>query len=103
MSKAKVGQRWGRVDFSKDKFKSGDYKVRASMAFSMLNQEKSFTGKTIPTIREELGDPDGFYFTDMYPAYLIDLKEDDSWQIVFLLDRNYKVSELILHKNCCDK
>lgn len=52
-----------------------------------------------------LGDHDGYYFSDMFPAYMIHrgkTREEKSWQIVFLLDRKQRVSEVVVHKNCCD-
>lgn len=103
MTKAKTAKKWGQEPFNADRFKNGDEKVRASMAFSILADPKPFLKKDVLEIRKILGDPDGFYITDKFPAYIIQLSEQESWQIVFLLDRQDRVSEVIVHKNCCYK
>lgn len=105
MSPSNVEKTWGNASFDAKKFREGDIKTRAQMAKSLLTSKK-YLGKTTAEVRAELGNWDGYYFTDMFPAYLIqegDGKNRDSWQIVFLLDRKYRVAELIVHKNCCDK
>ena len=48
---------------------------------------------------------DGFYFSDTYPTYMIQIganHQEESWQLVFLLDRNQKIDEIVVHKNCCN-
>ena len=73
------------------------------MAYSLIKSEK-YLGKSVSEIRQELGDPDGYYFSDTYPAYIITdavNKGVDVWQIVFLIDKNRKISEVVVHKNCC--
>lgn len=67
---------------------------------------KELFGKGAAEIRALLGDWDGYYWSDAFPAYIIKdgrLDHGDTWQIVFLLDRRWKTSEIIVHKNCCDK
>jgi hypothetical protein len=105
MSLTRVEKKWGQSNFSAEKFKAGDKQVRASMAFSLIKQKK-YIGKSILDIRAELGDFDGYYFSDVYPTYLINepqKKGEDVWQLVFLLDKNKLVSSVIVHKNCCYK
>jgi hypothetical protein len=56
-------------------------------------------------IRELLGTADGYYFSDVFPAYMIHRSQDpkgDSWQIVFLLTNDRRVDDVVVHKNCCD-
>ena len=100
----KVKQTWGGADFSAEKFKTALPSEKAKMAYSLINNKK-YIGKSVLEIREELGDPDGYYFSDLYPAYKITdpplQKGDDVWQIVFLIDKNKKISEVVVHKNCC--
>ena len=46
-----------------------------------------------------------FYFSDVFPAYMIQRSQEDrdeAWQIVFLLNNERKVEDIIVHKNCCD-
>ena len=105
MSLTRIEKKWGESDFSAEKFKNGDKQARANMAYSLIKQKK-YIGKSILDIRAELGDFDGYYFSDAYPTYLINepiKKGDDVWQLVFLLDKNKLVSSVIVHKNCCYK
>ena len=79
-------------------------KIKASMAFAILTN-KDLIGKPIEYIRESFGSPDGFYFIDSYPAYLIQEgknHKEATWQIVFKLNDKYNVREIIVHKNCCE-
>lgn len=102
---ARIEKKWGHSDFSADEFKTGDKPVRASMAYSLIKQKK-YIGKSILDIRAALGDFDGYYLSDAYPAYLLNepqKKGDDVWQLVFLLDKNKRISSVIVHKNCCYK
>lgn len=72
------------------------------MAYSILRNEKKYIGKSVIDIHKEFGQPDGFYFSDIIPAYLIQIaktKNEEAWQIVFLLDHNRKVTKVIVHKN----
>ncbi len=75
------------------------------MAQSILKNKNKFVGKPIQDIHAEFGRHDGFYFSDWIPAYIIQdakKKGDDVWQIVFTPDKHKKVSDIIVHKNCCD-
>lgn len=101
-----VCKKWGQTPFNENEFRKGNEAVRARMACSLLHNQKKYLGKDRSEIRRKLGDHDGFYFSDMFPAYMIQSaksKEEDSWQIVFFLNRNEKVSEVMAHKNCCDR
>lgn len=105
LTKTNVEKRWGKTKFEIEKFKTGDLTLRASMAASLMDHSKIFIGKDPSDVRKMLGDFDGFYFTDMFPTYLIQRaqnRSEEAWQIVFLLGRDKKVSEVIVHKNCCD-
>ena len=75
------------------------------MTCSLLKEQKKFIGKDPIEIREIFGNFDGFYFSEFYPTYMIEsdnIKETPAWQIVFLIDRKQKISEIVVHKNCCD-
>lgn len=101
-----AAKRWGSVELDSSKFKTGDVKVRASMTASLQKHENKFKGKSALEIRELLGPFDGFYFTDAYPTYLIQIGKshsEETWQIVFLLDNDQRVKKAIIHKNCCDR
>jgi hypothetical protein len=105
MSITEAKKKWGNEVFDPKQFKSGNIDVRAKMAAS-LAADKRYIGKSPLNIREDLGDPDGYYFSDVFPAYLIQEgknNKEESWQIVFLLDRGRKIEKTIIHKNCCSK
>lgn len=97
-----VEKKWSKQELNVSLFKNGDYGVRAQMAAALLKQQSQFYGLNLSEVREKFGMPDGFYFTDIYPAYIIQMKPKDVWQIVFLLDKKNLVNEIIVHKNCCE-
>lgn len=105
LSARQVKEKWGDASFQADTFRAGSEETRAKMAYDLMKNSKKFIGKDRAEIRAILGDFDGFYFSDMFPTYIIATAKkagDSTWQIVFILDRNEKVSEIIVHKNCCD-
>lgn len=103
MRKSDVQKEWGleKIDF--EKFKNGTSEIKSKMAFSIMT-DKTLIGKSIDFIREKFGSPDGYYFIDIYPAYIIQEgtnSKEETWQIVFKLNEKYEVREVIVHKNCC--
>ena len=111
MSVKKVCNRWGEAPLDVAKFKAvkgekEEEPTRAKMACSLLRHQKQYIGKDTLEIRELFGGYSGYYFSDMYPVYMIERAktgEQDSWQIVFFIDRHTKVSSIAVHKNCCDR
>ncbi len=105
LSVSGVCKKWPGVDFKPELFQKGDQKIRASMACSLVKKQSRYLGKDRSEVRKDLGNFDGFYFSDMFPTYMIERgksRSEDSWQIVFLLDRHEKIAEVVVHKNCCD-
>lgn len=105
ISLTQAEKKWGIAPFDAQKFKTLSSNERAKMAVTII-KNKSLIGKTRAEVRDFLGDHDGFYFTDMFPAYIIseETKPDgETWQMVCLLDKNGKVKDVIIHKNCCEK
>jgi len=101
-----VCTRWGDQKFNIEKFKNGSELERAKMACDLLKNQSQFKGFDLLKLRATLGSHDGFYFTDMFPAYMIysgSSASEESWQIVFLLNRDKKVDEIVVHKNCCER
>lgn len=97
-------KRWGSEQFDETKFKNADQKTRAKMAYSVL-KAKNLIGLSASEVRSRLGTFDGHYFSESYPTYLIQTAEkagEESWQLVFILDKDRKTKEVIIHKNCCD-
>lgn len=104
MGASAVKKKWGAEKLDLEKFKLGNPETRSKYAFDIISN-KSYLGKSVSSIRESFGAPDGFYFIDSYPAYLIQegqSPKEDTWQLVFKLDANRKVKEVIVHKNCCE-
>ena len=99
-----VRSQWGNHKFDMKEFRLGIHQVRASMAANLLEQKNKFKRMTVLKIKEKFGSPDGFYFTDTIPAYIIqssNKKGDDVWQIVFSLDSERNVTDIFVHKSCC--
>ena len=107
MSLKKVCKTWGSLPLDIAKFKQAeeDEATRAKMTCSLLKNQKNYIGKDSSEIIKEIGYPDGHYFSDMIPAYIIggiNKTDKNTWQIVFLIDNQEKISKIIVHKNCCD-
>lgn len=103
MSLSDASKRWGEKPFVAEQFRKGDEKTRASMAASLIHSKK-YIGKTVETVLSELGDPDGYYFSETVPAYVIERKSKpkEVWQLVFLPDsKKHLIEEVKIHKNCC--
>lgn len=99
-----VENRWGKEKFSAEVFKQASIQQRSKMAADLLKNQKQFFGKDAVEVRKSLGDFSGHYFSESYPTYLIEKGSEihpESWQLVFLIDRNSKVKEIVVHKNCC--
>lgn len=97
-------KKWGSSTYSGEAFKKGSLSERASMAASLLAEKSKFIGLDRLEIRRRLGDFSGYYFSGMYPTYLIQETSDTSseaWQIVFLIDNSGKIVDVVIHKNCC--
>ena len=108
MDHNEVCQRWGEHPLDIVRFKGAENNeaLRAKMACSLLKSEnqKKYVGKNTTQIIDIFGFPDGYYMSEAFVAYLIEVAEqrgEDSWQILFLLDRDGNVSEIVVHKNCC--
>lgn len=104
MSAKDVKSKWGdeKADFKK--FKDSSYEKKAKMAYSIMT-DKSLIGKSYEEIREIFGPNDGYFFTDTIPTYIIQRGKkpsDETWQLVFRMDKKYKVKEIFMHKNCCN-
>lgn len=105
MSPGAVKAKWGSGQFDLKKFKDETYLTKSKMAYSIMT-DKTLIGKTYEEIREIFGQNDGFYFIDTYPTYIVQRGKnhsEETWQLVFRMDREYKVRDIIMHKNCCEK
>ena len=74
------------------------------MACALLKNQDDFIGMHHLQIQSLFGDHTGYHDTEVVPTYLIEVaatEAQETWQIVFLLDRDRKVSDVVVHKNCC--
>lgn len=105
MPPTQVKAKWGNEKFDSIKFKAAPFELKSKMAYSIMI-DKTLKGKSVEYIRETFGSPDGFYFIDSYPAYIIQMGKnhsEETWQIVFKLNNKFEVRDIIVHKNCCEK
>ncbi|MCY4321235.1 MAG: hypothetical protein OXC37_02355 [Bdellovibrionaceae bacterium] len=110
MSIKKVCKKWGNNILDVSKFKSvagnkDEEAIRAKMTCSLIKNQKQYIGKNTLEIRKSFGNYTGHYFSDIYPTYIIQTaktNKQNTWQIVFFIDRKRKVSKIVVHKNCCD-
>ena len=110
MNIKKVCKKWGKAPLNVSKFKAvegneDEEAIRAKMTCSLLKNQKQYIGKDTLNIKKLFGNYTGHYFSEMYPTYIIETaktKEQNTWQIVFFINRQRKVSKIVVHKNCCD-
>lgn len=99
-------KKWGIQPVNKELFKGGDPTKRASMAVDIASKSL-YVGKPMKVVREELGDPDSYFFSDTIYAYKImpfPGENKEVWHLVFIPDDNLeKVKEVKIHKKCCYK
>ena len=66
-----------------------------------------YVGEPRAKVRKDLGDPNGYFFSDTIYAYQIERyteEKRESWQIVFIPDKELKnVQSVKIHKSCCYK
>ena len=101
-----VCRRWGEQPLDIAAFRSaeGDESTRAGMACALLKAQDDFVGMHRLEVTPLFGIPTGYYNTEFIPTYLIETAmtlAGDSWQIVFLIGSDGKVSRIVVHKNCC--
>ncbi len=106
LSAREVCQRWGDRPLDVEAFRSAedDEPARAAMACSLLKSQADYVGMHGSEIEPLFGEFTGYYHTEIQPTYLIETAKttaDDTWQIVFLIDHDRQVTEIVVHKNCC--
>jgi len=104
LSLSMVEKKFGESPFDIKKFAEGGEQVRAQMASALLKNKKQFIGKSNYQIRDTVGNFTGHYISGLYPTYMIYSAKDysvSSWQIVFLIDAEGLVQDIVVHKNCC--
>lgn len=106
MSPKIAQEKWGSSPLNKELFKNGDHTKREAMAADIVSR-KLYVGKPMKLVREELGDPDSYFFSDTIYAYKImpfPGQNKEIWHLVFIPDEKLeKVKEVKIHKKCCYK
>lgn len=105
LSANEVKAKWGSQKFELEQFNNGSYEVKAKMAYSIMT-DKTLKNKSYEEVRKMFGENDGFYFIDTFPAYIIQKGKnhsEDTWQLVFRMNNKYRVRDIIMHKNCCER
>jgi hypothetical protein len=104
MSVQEAEKRWGQKTFDANEFRSMPAEKRAPMAVDIVKRQL-FVGQERSKVRQQLGSPDGYFFSDSIYAYKLDkFKEGmkEAWDIVFIPDQDFKkVKEVKIHKRCC--
>lgn len=106
MKPSHAEKKWGIKSLDKTLFRTGDHAKRVSMAVDIV-MRNLYVGKTMSLVRQELGDPDSYFFSDTIYAYKImpfPGENKENWHLVFIPDeRLEKVKEVKIHKKCCYK
>jgi hypothetical protein len=106
MKPPQAEKRWGIKPLDKDLFRMGDHTKRESMAVDII-KKNLYVGKPMKLVRQELGDPDSYFFSDTIYAYKImpfPGENKENWHLIFIPDEKLeKVKEVKIHKKCCYK
>lgn len=106
MSPKEAKTKWGSASFDAKNFKSSSENEKGAMA-SLAVERKAFIGQDMLKIREQVGEPDSYFFSDTIYAYMITSNvkpKQESWQLVFIPDEDLKkVKDVKIHKKCCYK
>lgn len=99
-------KKWGIRTLDKKSFREGNLIKRAPMAVNIIKYGM-YVDSDMLLVREELGDPDSYFFSDTIYAYKImpfPGKNKENWHLVFIPDEKLKkVKEVRIHKKCCYK
>ena len=97
----KVAQdKWGHEKLDKNKFKDSGYDgdlVKAKMAAYII-EKQIYKGSEIALVYKELGIANGYFISDLSPAYVLQRpteEKNEGWQLVFIpTEDSKKVKEV---------
>lgn len=106
MKPSQAEKKWGIKSLDKTLFRTGDHAKRESMAVDIV-KKNLYVGQPMKLVRQELGDPDSYFFSDTIYVYKImpfPGENKEIWHLIFIPDENLdKVKEVKIHKKCCYK
>ena len=104
MNAADAEARWGVAPLDESVFRSADLSRRAAMAVDIVKRG-TFVGSDRVAVREALGDPDSYYWSDTLYAYKLEPYPGvgkESWHLVFVPDeRLEKIEAVRILQKCC--
>lgn len=99
LSQNEIEKKWGKAELDLEKFKNGKLSARAEMAHSIVKSKDQYIGKSPSEIRNLLGFTDGHFVNENFPAYVLEIaskKSPDTWQLVFLVNKDLKVDDVVV-------
>lgn len=104
MKPSQAEKKWGIKSLDKDFFRKGDHSKREAMAVDIV-KNNLYVGKPMKLVRQELGAPDSYFFSDTIYAYKImpfPGENKEMWHLIFIPDEKLEnVKEVKIHKKCC--
>lgn len=104
MTQKEAKSKWGSTFFDAKVFKKSSEKEKGAMAAQVI-EKRIFVDQDMLKVREQMGDPDSYFFSDTIYAYIITSSAkpgQESWQLVFIPDQDLKkVMDVKIHKKCC--
>lgn len=101
--------KWGYQKLDKNKFKNSGYEgdsIKAKMAAYII-EKQIYKGSEIALVYKELGTANGYFISDLSPAYVLQRpteEKNEGWQLVFIpTEDNKKVKNVRVIKTCCEK
>lgn len=101
--------KWGNEKLDKNKFKDSGYSgdsIKAKMAAYII-EKQIYKGSEIVLVYKELGTANGYFISDLSPAYVLQRpteEKNEGWQLVFIpTEDSKKVKEVRIVKTCCEK
>lgn len=101
--------KWGQEKLDKNKFKNSGYNgdsIKAKMAAHIVGKQ-IYKGSEIALVYKELGTTNGYFISDLSPAYVLQRpteEKSEGWQLVFIpTEDSKKVKEVRILKTCCER
>ena len=107
LSHEEAKKKWGSTPFNKNNFKTiikHNYKERQQMASEIIKKQ-IYSGKKLTELYKDLGQPKGYFSSDLIPAYILTdprKRKTEAYQLIFEPDDTGKaVKRVLIYKTCC--